>query len=983
MLPSKKRKRVIKACEFCRRRKIKCNRESPCSGCAKYGRVCQYLDLEWETKEEEGSDSEKSKKKISNSPTGNFGEVYDELNSLKQKLYLLEKSVERSANDQKVPEYKFEDTCELDDLLGKNPFDNIEEAISFYDGYTSITLREPIRQRHFGPLTWFAIIKRDVAIRKVWDFMLFLNVSTQDKIRLFRTTIESPQMERAFSEKVVNDEGLNELKLFKDSKSAKASPTLETGSTISTHASSIPIYSPKPPLSRNPTSYWVDPAPSKLDLLEIPEKEDEIPAVMESLFYQSRFDEQMHLIERIKKVLPKKKVVWLLFNRFFSNVYPFIPFVDEEMLLDDLDKLIDLKSFETAGDDEVIEEIKVERKLDFAHLGILLLVLRFGHLTIAPNLGFTSRPTCGSDNCQEIEYLLQNPVEINVADTSQICLSQFNLMRSGNLTIMQLALLTRFYHMYAPEDGEGTDGGDSQVFNSMLIQMAYALGLHRDPDRVPEALKNEKMNNLSRKIWYSLVISDLTGSISHGTHLTISKQCYDTKLPYLTKDNSNIKDLKLEQLTINSFHLYAESFDLLREIIALVLDLSESVKMGTLIGKMNTFETRFLSNFKALKSELLAIRGSPSPHEIFPLIFKVKLYTALIFFMIGIYVFILNYYENKKNKLSFYYMKKIILITGQEFMSFYFELQEKNSTLFRNATDLVLVPAFQSTCHKSIIFISSLFLRTKFELETMKTKAEHAPRLLNDPNYKMYFDLLIRLTNSTSKCTVKFRTLVARLSHKYYYSWRVTKAQNYISQVIVLEEFYEKCKKEVDFTMGYEELIVLNDIMENSLRNIQPDYDDAYSTGKTVPKHEGSVYTPTITNTMPQCNWNDSDSQYVNDDQIDKLWTQMMSLKKDTEVRRAFGSDIKANPGVNLNFANSNNQMYFNPTYATPESFNFNSSIPSVFQDQSMLGVNGGYAYPNSNVEQSFPEESNQNLIGYDFMSSFNMAPDDIFRDFT
>lgn len=36
--------------------------------------------------------------------------------------------------------------------------------------------------------------------------------------------------------------------------------------------------------------------------------------------------------------------------------------------------------------------------------------------------------------------------------------------------------------MYAPEDGDGADGGDAQVLTAMLIQMAYSLGLNREPD---------------------------------------------------------------------------------------------------------------------------------------------------------------------------------------------------------------------------------------------------------------------------------------------------------------------------------------------------------------------------------------------------------------------------------------------------------------------------------------------------------------------
>ena len=70
-----------------------------------------------------------------------------------------------------------------------------------------------------------------------------------------------------------------------------------------------------------------------------------------------------------------------------------------------------------------------------------------------------------SPRAQETKYLLNNVINIDVINVAQECLDQFNLMRNCNLTLMQLALLTRLYHQFAPEDGDGIDGGDSQIFN--------------------------------------------------------------------------------------------------------------------------------------------------------------------------------------------------------------------------------------------------------------------------------------------------------------------------------------------------------------------------------------------------------------------------------------------------------------------------------------------------------------------------------------
>ena len=102
------------------------------------------------------------------------------------------------------------------------------------------------------------------------------------------------------------------------------------------------------------------------------------------------------------------------------------------------------------------------RKIGFCILGILLLVLRLSYvslfsydLSINENYFTTDDP---SPKAQQTKYLLNNPINIDVVSVAQECFNQFNIMRNCNMTLMQLALLTRIYHQVAPEDGDGIDG---------------------------------------------------------------------------------------------------------------------------------------------------------------------------------------------------------------------------------------------------------------------------------------------------------------------------------------------------------------------------------------------------------------------------------------------------------------------------------------------------------------------------------------------
>ena len=65
----------------------------------------------------------------------------------------------------------------------------------------------------------------------------------------------------------------------------------------------------------------------------------------------------------------------------------------------------------------------------------------------------------------------------------------------------------------------------------MLVQMAYSLGLHRDPDNVPDSSKDQKLNNLGRKIWYMVLVQDFSNAMSSGSMLCVNVDSFDTKIP--------------------------------------------------------------------------------------------------------------------------------------------------------------------------------------------------------------------------------------------------------------------------------------------------------------------------------------------------------------------------------------------------------------------------------------------------------------------
>lgn len=993
----KKRKRTIKACEFCRKRKIKCDRNVPCLGCSKYGRVCKYVE-----KDPYAAKSDSN--------------VYDELKVLRQKLLSLERSVNAGGSegnsDPSTSDEEYDDNDDDDDdgdiilLLGTNKYASSKDSINFFKGYTSVRVREPIRRRNFGPFLWLLVLRRDYILHALWWYIDTRFREHKMQLKFLKTNADSPQIERDFVAKVSNDEGMNDITLYKKSPGeAGAQTSKEIEKDIQTDCTG----------GAENGSYVRSQRPMLRDT----------PASAGSIFYNKRYDEEVLLIENIRKVLPPKKVIWLMARRYFTHLYPFMPIIDQIDLEEDLDRIMGFSTFEHADETGLVDKIKVERRLDFANLGILLLMIRFGYLTISPNLSFMNQHM--SLHYAYKDYVNKHPISLHVVEVAQMCLNQFNLMRSGNIMIMQLALLTRYYNLYAPEDGEGADGGDAQVFNAMLVQMAFMLGLNRDPENFPHELPNKRVNNLTRKIWFCLMIIDINYSMANGTPPNINNNDYDTKPPYQEKGSANVRDMQMEILSCNSLLSFQLTLRNTREMLGYILNVNDEVQVCRLVEKLDHFEVEYLREFKNLKSELIRKSGDYSAASIFPKIIRLKSCFVLLCFLMGIYFFLFTYYENKKNfKLASYYAKKICLITVEELMPFYFELHSNNEMLFQNASDLILIPEFQSTCHKSIIFLSAFYIRAKFRLTNLEADENHLTRLQSDGEYKANLHEIAQHLSLIRQCTSILRIFVTRLSHKYYYAWRVSKAQRFISKVVFLQGFYYVKRKECfreEFPFNTERLRKLNNIFKRTLQRVDHESvikgeDSGWGWTRNDVKDEIDQIVrddeePPREATPAQDTANGK--QYFTNDQVDMLWMQMMSMKKENMAdsgRFPDGYNQGFN-GVNANINDVDAQMDsrtatgtsagsslwtgMSPAYIqgmtpftgmTPFNGNTYEIDPnaSSMSDSNYIGLGNGYETNDSNGT-GFTNDwvDNRDALGYEslIMSSFGMGPEDIFRDFT
>ncbi|CAI5760478.1 unnamed protein product [Candida verbasci] len=818
----KKRSRLSKVCDFCKKRKVKCDLGNPCSTCIKYKRSpCVYSEQVHQPERKSSdelnnvfSTSNRSSASSVNSKEFHKDNVQDELSFLREKIATLEKSVQLQQNGGS-PIYSPIDINSPEKLdpnmmIGHNPVESEFDTYNFFDGYSPTNDKEPLRRRNFGPLAWITLLKVDNGLSTVWKNLNDL----KDKYKF-----EYTQVEKNFKEKADEEEGANDIRPYRDMK------------------------------------------------LEKKEKVNLSKAVCLGLsFYEGGLDQELELVEKIRLVLPKQKVIWLLYKRFFTHLYPAFPFIDEVIFKEQVQKLI---GYEAHLDFNV--SVKVEKRLDFASLGILLLMLRFSYISLFSydstinEINFQSNDP--SPEAQQIKYLLNNPVNIDVVNISQLCLNQFNIMRNCNITLMQLALLTRMYHNLAPEDGDGIDGGDARVFNATLIHMAMQLGLHREPDKF-ESFNDEKINNIGRKIWYLVLIHDFNDALSNGNLISVAPDSFDTKTPFYKPGNENVIDVEMEKITCACYPNFETAYEPLYDLFNTMFKVRTPFNMKDLATRLEQLEVHFSSKYQGLT---LNYDFNLNQKEIIPNTVKLKIYFSANYWLASIYLHIFNYYERKKNyKLAYYYLKKIFLVVIYEVMPFFCECISHKKNIFKNSIDLIATPKFCSVAHTSLLVITGLYLRLRHTIEKLSLKFNHTARL-QDSQYRLHFERLTSCCELLNKSRDIFRDGVARLSHRYYYAWRITKAQNFLTSV--LDDSYFRTSFKPDVELDYFTTDMLKEIefiIESSLNKIK----HSKKQQKPVNLFESSSINSTGSSIVDV-------NEFKPNPEIDSIWLQMMNHKND------------------------------------------------------------------------------------------------------
>lgn len=745
-----------------------------------------------------------------------------------------------------------------DMLTGVNIYGSVDDTMNFFEGFSSVHLKDPLRRINFGPFAWSSLMRRDLGLRLVWDHIKRIETNNANSAALIfaQQTSELNQentnailepskdySEKQFKKRSLQADGYEELIPYNKIIDARAKRSKQ-----------------KEAFNKSGLSLGLT-------------------------VYDGQIERELQLIEKVKVVLPKRKVLWKLIHHFFVGVYSYMPFLDEEYFRRDVEKIVG----RPGNNESDINELHIENKLDLATVGILLVVLRLSYLSLFSNNTALNESYL---NCQDptpyvqgMNYLLRNPININTIDVAQLCLDQFQLLRRSNFTVFQLALYLRVYHTYAPEDGDGADGGDSQVFNAVLVQMAIALGLNREPD---EQCTDLKINSLSRKIWMYIVVADLHLSFSFGNPPCVDEKFFDTKAPFNVLGGENLFDIEADKEITIRMSMCEDAFKRIREILSLALDVRGKVRIASLCDLLSKFELEWHRNNGSVKDNLKSTQTILSRN------FALKFALSTKAFLLTVYFHIYLHYEKLDQKSSYFYLKKCLLMTTLELMPCYSDLLCNSLAV----NDMFINPTLQTIMHKADMLYLSVIVRVNYKIYLLNHGPDHLRLCKEGSGYLRYYKLLCQLSSCLTRAAEFTISAISKISNRYYYAWRITKSQIFLLKTITNPSFYEDNALQasplltLDFTESQIEEMI--QICEMTLQKFRHSEFVTFGFSKEAD------------NQLNSCQFSDADrsevsstssnpSEKVINTEVDKLWLQVLAMKHEKLLGGNFAGELDNN----------------------------------------------------------------------------------------
>lgn len=531
----RKRNRIPLSCTICRKRKVKCDKSRPhCEQCVKTGvaHLCHYMEQSW---------AEEAEKEISKEA---------ELKQLRERVKSLEESLSKVHSvcshtpDSNILVLDNHNDIGNDDskmLSNQNKYNNDELDLTRQFDMLHLKNNGTI---HLGATHWLAIMKGDPYLKLLWGHIFSMREKLAEWYSQKRKNPRQKELIKPGAPK-------SKCPIDHSGMGLAANRLEETPSPLQTLPSKCPVdhaamssrganikleqeaVLPRPTslpsfqnlASRCPVIH-ADPSTNF--------KEPQVPQPqIQPLQTGNRVQSLDQVLARIAELLPPKRIIVLFMEKFFKQIYPVIPIIDEQNFKNHINHILALRS--STDESDKVQKLRMTKLSDYCNMGILVIILRLTWLSLPSNaceidLGShcssflmphvnTATITQAKEETLLIKY--ETPVEaLELIREHLIKFDQISSISNSNvnLTTVQFAIFYKLYLMCWANDnpshntasdplvpgtsnnGGGQDNETHQVLLSSITQMAFSCGLHRDPDNFPQlnAVSHSNTENPSK-----------------------------------------------------------------------------------------------------------------------------------------------------------------------------------------------------------------------------------------------------------------------------------------------------------------------------------------------------------------------------------------------------------------------------------------------------------------------------------------------------
>ncbi|KAH3679255.1 hypothetical protein WICMUC_001135 [Wickerhamomyces mucosus] len=217
------------------------------------------------------------------------------------------------------------------------------------------------------------------------------------------------------------------------------------------------------------------------------------------------------LLDSLSQYLPSYDIVRGHLNYYTKSFfYEDIPIIDQNILIKDFLQIV-------SKTDDHSNKCKfniTNKTIDYSRIALIIIVLKYVSLTL--NLATT-------------DYNYDTDANLLIRYAERLLDYSKFFIKSSIPTLQTLILLHHFKRL-SPVDGDGGDGSNGLLTFKMAINMAIAMGLHRDID-VIYSTQSKSARIQMKQIWKFLVKQDTYLSFHLGLPLTIDSSSYIIESP--------------------------------------------------------------------------------------------------------------------------------------------------------------------------------------------------------------------------------------------------------------------------------------------------------------------------------------------------------------------------------------------------------------------------------------------------------------------